>query len=412
NPSAARTASRCHSRKASTAAGGTRCTTTAEDRDACRSRLGLFAVAIGAPRPIGYFRKIDHFSWRQDDRVAGVGRPTRAFDVAPGSGVDPARGSLANPGHPTGPTPASRSDSGAGLLVRATAGDPGLVDVAVVAADHDPEEELRRLVHGLGSLAAGDERLVPAHGRLAGVPVERDEVGLLPLVEVAEHVVEVEGPGAAERGQVVAAIGVDLAPLGLGHVLFAGVDRAVEHRVVAHADLVGLLQHADEAEGVAAAHVAAERDPDRVLGGGGAADPEQAAAEEQVRERAERDRGAGLREPAELVLREPDAVAGRELRPEQPVLLVDVGVVVAVGELEPGRPQLGRVLRDVGVDPAVGVFFLELPAGLHHLVGAADGEPGCDCVEVPALAVVLLDQPLGLAVEVLRADDRVGGGET
>ena len=33
--------------------------------------------------------------------------------------------------------------------------------------DHDPEEELGRLVHGLGAVAAGDERLVPAHGRLA-----------------------------------------------------------------------------------------------------------------------------------------------------------------------------------------------------------------------------------------------------
>ena len=87
-----------------------------------------------------------------------------------------------------------------------------------------PNRRSAACVDRLRAGAAGDQRLVPGHGRLAGVPVEGDEVGLLALLEVAEQVVEVERLGAAERGQVEAAVGAELVALGLGQVLVAGVD--------------------------------------------------------------------------------------------------------------------------------------------------------------------------------------------
>src|SRR5262249_35417220 len=93
-----------------------------------------------------------------------------------------------------------------GLLVEPLPRDPRLVHVAVVADGHDAEEDLGRLIDGLRAAAGDDERLVPAHGRLAGVPVEGDEVGLLALVEVAQDVVEAEGSGAAHRRQRVPAV--------------------------------------------------------------------------------------------------------------------------------------------------------------------------------------------------------------
>ena len=110
------------------------------------------------------------------------------------------------------------------------------------------------------------------------------------------------------------------------------------------------------------------REPDRVLGVGGPAEAEQAAAEEQVRQRAERDGRARLREPAELVVGEPDAVAGREFRPEQPVLLVDVGVVVAVGEARAATVRSSDGFSEMWVlIQQSGCFLLQLPAALHHL---------------------------------------------
>src|SRR5438094_767356 len=66
----------------------------------------------------------------------------------------------------------------AGLLVRAAAGHPGLVDVAVVAQRQDPEQQLGGLLDRLRAGGASDERLVPGHRQLAGVPVQGDEVGL------------------------------------------------------------------------------------------------------------------------------------------------------------------------------------------------------------------------------------------
>ena len=115
-----------------------------------------------------------------------------------------------------------------------------------------------------------------------------------------------------------------------------------------------------------------------------------------------------LREAAQLVIGEPDPVAGGELRSQQPVFLVDLRVVVATGEVIVRCAHLGRVLGDVGVDPAVVVLLLQLPAAVHHLPCAAHSETRRDGVEIAALAVVALDEPLGLAVEFIRRDETVG----
>ena len=215
-----------------------------------------------------------------------------------------------------------------------------------------------------------------------------------------------------EGGQVKRPVGRELVALGLRQILLARVNGTVEHGVVAHADLVGLLEYTNEGERVAAAHVAAHGDADGVVGVCGAAQAEQAAAEEQVRQRAERNRRTRLREAAQLVIGEPDPVAGGELRSQQPVFFVDVRVVVATGEVVVRCANLGRVLGDVRVDPAVVVLLLQLPAAVHHFPRAAHSEARRDGVEIPALAVVALDQPLGLAVEFIRCDEEVVGRET
>ncbi len=61
----------------------------------------------------------------------------------------------------------------------------------------------------------------------------------------------------------------------------------------------------------------------------------------------------------------------------------------------------------MGVDPAVLMLLLQLPAALHHLGRADAREARRDGVKVPAPAVVALDQPLGFAVEVVRRDQEI-----
>ena len=156
----------------------------------------------------------------------------------------------------------------------------------------------------------------------------------------------------------------------------------------------------------------AHGDADGVLGVCSAAQAEEAAAEEQVRQRTKRNRRARLREATQLVIGEPDPVARCELRSQQSVFLVDLRVVVATGEVVVRCANLGRVLGDVRVDPAVIVLLLQLPAAVHHFPGAAHSEAWRDGVEIAALAVVALDQTLGLAVEFIRRDEDLGRRET
>ncbi len=94
-----------------------------------------------------------------------------------------------------------------------------------------------------------------------------------------------------------------------------------------------------------------------MLGVCSAAQAEEAAAQEQVRQRAERNRCACFRKAAQLVIGEPDPVAGGELRSQQPVFLVNLRVVVGTGEVVVSCANLGRVLGDVRVDPAVVVLL-------------------------------------------------------
>ena len=105
-------------------------------------------------------------------------------------------------------------------------------------------------------------------------------------------------------------------------------------------------------------------------------------------------------------------MAGGELRSQQPVFFVDVRVVVATGEVVVRCANLGRVLGDVRVDPAVVVLLLQLPAAVHHFPRAAHSEARRDGVKIPSLTVVALDQALRLAVEFIRCDEEVVGRKT
>ncbi len=87
-------------------------------------------------------------------------------------------------------------------------------------------------------------------------------------------------------------------------------------------------------------------------------------------------------------------MARRELRSQQPVFFVNVSVVVAIREVVARCANLGRVLGDVRVDPAVVVLLLQLPAAVHHFLRAAHSEARRDGVEIAALSVVPLDQTL------------------
>ncbi len=194
--------------------------------------------------------------------------------------------------------------------------------------------------------------------------------------------------------------------------MFARVHGAIEHGVVAEANLVSLLEHTHHAEGVAAAHIAAQGEPDGVLGIGRPAQAEQAAPQEQVRKRAEGYSGARGRKAAEFVVRQPDPMAGNELRPQESVLGVDVGVVVAIGEVNARSAQFRRVLRDVGVDPAVLVRLLQTMATLHHRARATHRKTRRDGVQIAAFTVIAIDQFLRFLFEVFGRDADLRRSET
>ena len=82
-------------------------------------------------------------------------------------------------------------------------------------------------------------------------------------------------------------------------------------------------------------------------------------------------------------------------------------VILTIRELGVHKPHLRGVLGDVGVDPAVLMLLLQLPAALQHLGRADAREAGRDGVKVPAPAVVALDEPLGFAVEVVGRDQEI-----
>jgi len=104
-----------------------------------------------------------------------------------------------------------------------------------------------------------------------------------------------------------------------------------------------------------------------MLGVEGAPEAEQAAAQEQVRQRTEGNGRARHGEAAQLVARQPDTVPGNEFRCQEAVFGMHRRVIGAIRELGVHKPHLGGVLGDVGVDPAVRVLLLELPAAFEHL---------------------------------------------
>lgn len=149
---------------------------------------------------------------------------------------------------------------------------------SLIPQNHQREQPFRQavgVVHAPGEFGRGG-------------PVEYGEVGFVAGLEVADVVVQVEGAGAAQGGEIPAAHG--------------GEGRAVDL-----AGLVGLAEGADQAEAGAAAHVGGEAHAQ--AGGGAGGVVEGAAAEEEVGGGAEGGCGAAGGHLAALGVGEVDAVA-------------------------------------------------------------------------------------------------------
>ena len=82
-------------------------------------------------------------------------------------------------------------------------------------------------------------------------------------------------------------------------------------------------------------------------------------------------------------------MAAGEFRTDQVELLVDAEIVVAVGMFDQHAAAFGRVLGDVGVDPAVRMLVLETLTRLEQFRRGTEGEAWRDGVEVAALVVIL-----------------------
>ncbi len=83
---------------------------------------------------------------------------------------------------------------------------------------------------------------------------------------------------------------------------------------------------------------------------------------------------------------------------DQPVVVVDVQVALALGEQRLDPFDLRLVLGEVGVHVQAGVFAIELAGQLQLLGGAGGGEARGHCVVQAALAVPALDQCLAVGI--------------
>ena len=174
----------------------------------------------------------------------------------------------------------------------------------------------------------------------------------LPGVKLPTYVIDVEPLRPALRDRPEGAIGRQLVALGLGQVVLD--DRST---CVQHADLVGVVQDAEHREAIAAADVGAERQPDalrrdrwRDRGGTGRCRGTSSSNGQKVIAAAAGERRRNSSSLSQI------AVAAREFRADQAVLLVDRNIVGAVGIELANVLALTERLGQVRVDPAVGVL--------------------------------------------------------
>src|SRR5208282_5988791 len=93
------------------------------------------------------------------------------------------------------------------------------------------------------------------------------------------------------------------------------------------------------------------------------ADIETAAAQEEVRRRAMRDRRPGVMAAPELAFGEPNAMAVDRAPAKQPVMVVYVEVTLALRKERPNPGHLLPVFGDVRLHEAIGMLGLERPGG-------------------------------------------------
>ncbi len=137
---------------------------------------------------------------------------------------------------------------------------------------------------------------------------------------------------------------------------------------------------------------------------------EQAAAEEKVRGRAERDGRTGLGQARAFVVTQVHAMGEHRAFAEQMVVVVDVQITFALWKQLLDPLHLLQVFTDVGLHVQVWIFPEQL-TGQGQLLGrAGGGEAWGHGVVQAALAVPALDQRLALGVARFGGVDQVVRG--
>lgn len=95
-------------------------------------------------------------------------------------------------------------------------------------------------------------------------------------------------------------------------------------------------------------------------------------------------------------------MAAGEFGPDEAVFLVNAEIIGAIGMLSENATAFAGILGDVGVHPAIRVFFLEALAGIEEFIGGAEGKARGDGVEIAALMVIFRDEFFAVAVEIVR----------
>ena len=162
--------------------------------------------------------------------------------------------------------------------------------------------------------------------------------------------------------------------------------------------VVGLIERLQDREGRAGTDVGAEADADRPVGVLGARNVEHAATQEEIRRRAMRDRGIGGMQALQLIVAQPDAMTEHRAPAAEPVMIVDVEIVPALGEqfLDPG--DFGLSLRDVRLHQAIGMVAPQRAGGGELLGRTGAGEARRDGIEQASAAVPFEDECQGVVV--------------
>ena len=128
----------------------------------------------------------------------------------------------------------------------------------------------------------------------------------------------------------------------------------------------------------------------------------EAAAEKEIGGGTEGDACVRVPHSAKLILREIDRVTRHETLPHKTVLLVNTKVILAVGKEFQHGSNLGGILRQVSLNPAVRVLLGQSPGHLQLFMGAAEGEARSDAVETAVYLVKSFQKLLGTVVKTLR----------